>query len=87
LHRRKRLSRAWLDDLQKTGAKVAVWNKQVSREAVSLAHERGLEVWIYTINQPALAKRLLDIGVDGLITNDPLLIKKTIGLRTESVAH
>lgn len=80
--RNKELSAAWLDDLQRTGAKVAVWNDQVSKQSVQLAHERGLKVWVYTINDPALADRLLDMGVDGLITNNTSLIWKTLALRT-----
>lgn len=79
--RSKELSAAWLDDLQKTGAKIAVWNDQVSKQSVQLAHERGLRVWVYTINDPALANRLLDMGVDGLITNNTSLIWKTLALR------
>jgi glycerophosphoryl diester phosphodiesterase len=77
----KELNAAWLDDLVKTGAKVAVWNPQVSRQAVAEAHKRGLKVWVYTINDPELANRLLDMGVDGLITNNTSLIWRTIALR------
>ena len=77
----KELSAAWLDDLQKTGAKVAVWNDQVSKEVVQLAHQRGLKVWVYTINGLDSANRLLDMGVDGLITNNTSLIWKAIALR------
>ena len=51
-----------------------VWNKQVSKAAVRLAHQQGLKVWVYTIDRPELAERLLDIGVDGIITNNPALI-------------
>jgi glycerophosphoryl diester phosphodiesterase len=79
--RSKALSAEWLDDLQKTGAKVAVWNQQVSKEAVRLAHERGLKVWVYTVNEPGLANRLLDMGVDGLITNNTSLIWRSLALR------
>ncbi len=79
--RSKELSGAWLDDLVKSGAKVAVWNQQVSREAVQEAHQRGLKVWVYTINEPGLANRLLDMGVDGIITNNTSLIWRTIALR------
>jgi glycerophosphoryl diester phosphodiesterase len=79
--RSKELSAEWLDDLEKTGAKIAVWNDQVSKQSVQLAHERRLKVWIYTINDPALANRLLDMGVDGLITNNTSLIWKTLALR------
>ena len=81
LESEKQLSAKWLEDLMQTGAKVVVWNQQVSKEAVALAHERGLKVWVYTINDPELANRLLDMGVDGIITNNTSLIWRTIALR------
>jgi glycerophosphoryl diester phosphodiesterase len=77
----KELNAAWLDELQKTGAQVAVWSDKVSAEAVRLAHQRGLRVWVYTINDPDLANSLLEMGVDGLITNNTSLIWRTIALR------
>lgn len=77
----KTLSADWLDELAKTGAKVAVWNREVTREAVALAHQRGLKVWVYTIDDPSVANELLDLGVDGIITNNPGLLWKTLALR------
>jgi glycerophosphoryl diester phosphodiesterase len=82
----KELSAAWLDELQKTGARAAVWNNKISKAAVDLAHRRGLKVWIYTINKPAEANRLLDMGVDALITNNTGLIWRTIALRSGLLA-
>jgi glycerophosphoryl diester phosphodiesterase len=79
----KALSARWLDELRKTGAKVAVWNQEVTKESVQLAHERGLKVWVYTVNDPEAANKLLDMGVDGLITNNTSLIWKTIALRSQ----
>jgi glycerophosphoryl diester phosphodiesterase len=79
----KELNAAWLDELQKTGAQIAVWSDKVSAEAVQLAHQRGLKVWVYTINDPDLANALLDMGVDGLITNNTSLIWRTIALRAQ----
>ncbi len=79
--RPKPMDAAWLDDLMKTGAKLAVWNDQVSKESVAEAHQRGLKVWVYTINDPAAANKLLDMGVDGIITNNPGLLWKTLALR------
>jgi glycerophosphoryl diester phosphodiesterase len=70
-----------LDELVKTGAKAAVWSDQVSQQAVEDAHQRGLKVWVYTINEPALANKLLDMGVDGLITNNTGLMWRTVALR------
>ncbi|NTW03736.1 MAG: SDR family NAD(P)-dependent oxidoreductase, partial [Oscillochloris sp.] len=52
----------------RAGAKVVVWSQKLSKEAVQLAHQRGLKVWVYTINDLELADRMLDMGVDGLIT-------------------
>jgi glycerophosphoryl diester phosphodiesterase len=77
----KMLGAAWLDELVKAGAKVAVWSQLVSREAVKLAHERGLRVWVYTINDPALCNKLLDMGVDGIITNNISVIWRAMALR------
>jgi glycerophosphoryl diester phosphodiesterase len=82
--RPKVLNAWWLDELQKTGAKVAVWNQKVTKAAVQLAHQRGLKVWVYTVNDSMLANKLLDWGVDGLITNNPSLIGKTIALRNRT---
>lgn len=79
--RPKELSASWLDELQKTGAKVVVWSDKVSRETVQLAHQRGLKLWVYTIDDPAQAQELLDMGVDGIITNNTALIWKALALR------
>jgi glycerophosphoryl diester phosphodiesterase len=72
------LSARWLDELAKTGAKAAVWNRHVSARAIRLAHKRGLKVWVYTVNTSRLARRLLGIGADGIITNRTSLIRQTL---------
>lgn len=77
----KMLDAGWLDWLHETGARIAVWNQKVSKESVKLAHERGFKVWIYTINNPRPANRLLDMGVDGIITNKISVIQRVIELR------
>lgn len=77
----KPLSDAWLDELASTGARVAVWNREVGRDSVQSAHRRGLKVWVYTINEPALAEALLEMGVDGLITDHVSLIWRASALR------
>ena len=77
----KPLSVVWLDEAMKTGARVVVWNREVSPESVREAHARGLKVWIYTINEPGLANALLDMGVDGLITDQVSILWRMLGLR------
>jgi glycerophosphoryl diester phosphodiesterase len=59
-----------LNDLMKTGAKLAVWNPRVSQRAVRKANRHGLRVWVYTINEPRTAQKLIARGVSGIITND-----------------
>jgi glycerophosphoryl diester phosphodiesterase len=77
----KSLNAAWLDELQRAGARIVVWSRKVSKESVQLAHQRGLKVWVYTINNTELANSLLDLGVDGLITNNTSLMCETIARR------
>jgi glycerophosphoryl diester phosphodiesterase len=69
LRRSRSLSGQWLDPMAATGAQLVVWNQQVSAASVAEAHLRGLKVWIYTVNEVRLAAKLLDAGVDGIITN------------------
>jgi glycerophosphoryl diester phosphodiesterase len=39
-------------------------------EVVELAHERGLAVWVYTVNEPDAMLRLIRCGVDAITTKD-----------------
>jgi len=74
------LSPAWIDEALKTGARVVGWNGGVNKEAVAYAHEKGLKVLVYTINDVESAQKLIKMGVDGIITNNTGLIWKAIAL-------
>ncbi len=43
----------------------------VTREFVAHAHRHGLEVHVWTINEPEEMQRLLDLGADGIVTDYP----------------
>jgi glycerophosphoryl diester phosphodiesterase len=77
----RKLTAGWLRQAEKTGAKVVVWSEKVTRRGIELAHARGLRVWVYTVNKPRLANRLLRMGVDGLISDNPAIIWRALALR------
>lgn len=41
----------------------------LSRKLVSAAHREGVEVHIWTVNNPERMRRLVDFGVDGIVTD------------------
>jgi glycerophosphoryl diester phosphodiesterase len=50
--------------------------KQVNPRFLRAARRRGKEVMVWTVDDPALARRMMDIGVDNLITNLPSVMVK-----------
>lgn len=48
--------------------------KHVSEDMVRTAHARGLKVNVYFADDLATARRLISLGVDGILTNDPALL-------------
>ena len=51
----------------------------VSPTFVRHAHEAGLEVQVWTVDEPADIRRLLDWGVDGIISDRPDVAAETVG--------
>lgn len=47
----------------------------VTPALLAQAHERGWPVHVWTVDDPAQMRRLLDLGVDGLITDRPTVLK------------
>lgn len=82
----KVLSAAFIAEIGGLGAQLIVWNRQVTAGSVALAHARGCRVWVYTINDPALARELVQLGVDGIISDNPALIRQGLYPRGRRVS-
>ena len=50
----------------------------VDRRFVAAAHRRSLPVHVWTIDDPAEMGRLLDLGVDGIMTDRPAVLKEVL---------
>ncbi|MCA9875281.1 MAG: glycerophosphodiester phosphodiesterase [Anaerolineales bacterium] len=53
----------------------------VTDRFVTGAHERNIDVHVWTVNDPADMQRLIDLGVDGIITDRPDLLLEVLGRR------
>jgi glycerophosphoryl diester phosphodiesterase len=51
----------------------------VTRRLVEAAHRGGKHVHVWTINDPAAMRRLLDLGVDGIVSDRPDLLNEVVG--------
>ena len=65
-------------------AQVPVWwngIRVVDRRFVGAMHARAIPVHVWTVNQVSEMNRLLDLGVDGLMTDYPARLKAVLEAR------
>lgn len=62
--------------LERTAQMVGLDHKLASAEVVTELHEAELEVWMFTVNEPAAIRRAIDLGADGIISDYPELVPK-----------
>lgn len=67
------LSRGWLGRFLVAYDALHPEKRDVTPELIAKARKSGCPVHAFTVNEAAEMKKLLSLGVDGLITDDPLL--------------
>jgi glycerophosphoryl diester phosphodiesterase len=58
----------------------------VTQRFVHTAHRRGIQVHVWTIDDRREMEQLLDLGVDGIMTDRPLVLKEVLQERGQWVA-
>ncbi len=53
----------------------------VDERFVTVAHARGLQVHVWTVDTPEECTRMLDLGVDGVMTDRPAMLKELLEQR------
>ncbi len=53
----------------------------VTRRFVAAAHARSIDVHVWTVDEEAEMERLIDLGVDGIMTDRPTLLKQVLTRR------
>lgn len=48
----------------------------VDERFIAAAHERSLQVHVWTVDEPDEADRMLDLGVDGVMTDRPAMLRE-----------
>jgi glycerophosphoryl diester phosphodiesterase len=57
---------------------LSVEQNRLDRSFIHGAHRRGQQVYAWTVNTSEAMDRLLDLGIDGLITDQSALARKTV---------
>jgi glycerophosphoryl diester phosphodiesterase len=68
-----------LDRVARTAQGIGPSRRILSRRMVERAHERGLFVHAYTVNDPAVLAWVRGIGVDGVFTDRPGMVRAQLG--------
>lgn len=62
---------------------VAINSGQANLSFIKTAHDSGKDVYVWTVNDPVTMSRMISMGVDGLITDEPALARSVLDQRNE----
>jgi len=65
-----------VDEIVGMDVQAVGWSQgEMDRRWIDEFHRHGLRVWVYTVNDIKRVDELTDAGVDGIITNEPAMMK------------
>jgi glycerophosphoryl diester phosphodiesterase len=68
-----------LSDLEASGVSIIAWKgRDISPLLVNQVHARDLDLFAWTIDQPDDILSFVDLGLDGIISNDPGLVRALV---------
>ena len=59
----------------------------VTKDYLNFAHKKGIEVWKWTVNEEDEIQQLINLGLDGIITNFPDKALKIKRITTQNKQH
>jgi glycerophosphoryl diester phosphodiesterase len=81
----KQLTAEHVDEARALGAVVMGWKADLlTRADIERIHEAGMKAWAWTVDDEHKAQRLLDDGLDGLISNRPGVMRKLLAERART---
>ena len=66
----------------------AIWSsyhKEVDADSIKVAHDLGMQVKVWTVNEAERMEELIDMGVDGIITDYPDVLRDVLNKRNIAV--
>lgn len=73
------ITQSVIDNLKSMGIDFLDWGYgAVDQAAVDLVHANGMELHVYTVNDSARMQELIDYGVDGITTDNPVLLRSLL---------
>lgn len=63
--------------LTRQGADFVSWNhRRINARSVQVAHSNGIDIYAWTVNDAPTMQRLSQLGVDGITTDNPRLLRR-----------
>jgi len=72
------LSRSWFGRFLAPSQALHPEKSDVTPRLVQRTHQRGQRIHVWTVNDPAEMRRLFELGVDGIFTDDPRMARSIL---------